>query len=102
MELKLNVSIGATLQVRNAKGEWDWIKPEVGCEIKMVDGEIVIDALQDQFTAMWDNVVGPQFASVVKELISEQAPPAESPKQSEAVERDPNSDAAPATDDYEY
>jgi hypothetical protein len=28
MEIKLNVSIGATLQVRNAKGEWDWIKQE--------------------------------------------------------------------------
>ena len=100
MELKLNVSIGATLQVRNAKGEWDWIKPEVGCEIKLVDGEIVIDALQDQFSAMWDNVVGPQFASVVKELISEQAPAVAS--EPAPVERDPNSDVAPVTGDYEY
>jgi len=98
VELKLNVSIGATLQVRNAKGEWDWIKPEVGCEIKLVDGEIVVDALQDQFSAMWDNIVGPQFASVVKELISEQSPVVEA----SPAERNPDSDVAPTTDDYEY
>jgi len=100
MELKLNVSIGATLQVRNSKGEWDWIKPEVGCEIKLVDGEIVVDALQDQFSAMWDDVVGPQFASVVKELISEQQPAVAS--KPAPVERNPDSDLAPVTDDYEY
>ena len=100
MELKLNVSIGATLQVRNSNGEWDWIKPEVGCEIKMVDGEIVVDALQDQFSAMWDDVVGPQFASVVKELISEQQPAVAS--EPAPVERNPDSDLAPVTDDYEY
>jgi len=29
MEIKLSVSIGATLQVKNAKGEWDWIKPAI-------------------------------------------------------------------------
>jgi len=74
MELKLSVSIGATLQVKNAKGEWDWIKPEVGCEVKLVDGEIKVDVLPEQFAAMWDDIVGPQFSSVVQELIREQAP----------------------------
>lgn len=99
MELKLNVSIGATLQVRNAKGEWDWIKPEVGCEISLMDGEIT-DMIPQQFQDMWDNVVGPQFRNVVSELISEQSTPAPSP---EAVtSRDPDSDVAPVTDDYEY
>jgi hypothetical protein len=77
MEIKLSVSIGATLQVKNAKGEWDWIKPEVGCEVKLVDGEIKADVLPAQFAAMWDDVVGPQFASVVQELINEQSPKAE-------------------------
>ena len=72
MELKLSVSIGATLQVKNAKGEWDWIKPEVGCELKLADGEIDAQALQDRFTTIWDDVVGPQFRSVVLELTSEQ------------------------------
>ena len=99
MELKLNVSIGATLQVRNAKGEWDWIKPEVGCEISLMDGEIT-DMIPQQFQDMWDNVVGPQFASVVKELISEQQPAVAS--EPAPVERNPDSDLAPVTDDYEY
>jgi len=75
MEVKLSVSIGATLQVKNAKGEWDWIKPEVGCEIKLIDGEIN-DSMQTAFVDMWDKVVGPQFQSVVNELISEQTPKA--------------------------
>jgi len=74
MELKLSVNIGATLQVKNARGEWDWIKPEVGCEIKLVDGEIKVESLPTQFAVMWDEVVGPQFAAVVQELINEQTP----------------------------
>lgn len=75
MEIKLNVSIGATLQVKNARGEWDWIKPEVGAEISMPWGEFnAIGDLQHQFTNMWDNVVGPQFRNVVAELIAEQIP----------------------------
>ena len=83
MELKLNVSIGATLQVKNSRGEWDWIKPEVGCEIKLVDGEIKADTLQEQFSAMWDNVVGPQFHNVVQELLADEIPVE---KEVEAVE----------------
>jgi len=71
MELKLSVNIGATLQVKNAKGEWDWIKPEVGCEVKLVDGEIKPDILQIQFAALWDDIVGPQFKNVVTELMSD-------------------------------
>jgi hypothetical protein len=74
MEIKLSVSIGATLQVKNAKGEWDWIKPEVGCEVKLVDGEIKAETLPVQFAAMWDDVVGPQFANVVVELIEGSVP----------------------------
>ena len=87
MEIKLSVSIGATLQVKNAKGEWDWIKPEVGAEVKLLEGDLVdkitlpeneeVDSnmqLQMIFTNMWDEVVGPQFRSVVSELISDQTP----------------------------
>ena len=74
MEIKLSVSIGATLQVKNDKGEWDWIKPEVGCEVKLVDGEIKAEALPEQFAAMWNDVVGPQFANVVTELIEGSVP----------------------------
>ena len=95
MEIKLTVSIGATLQVKNAKGEWDWIKPEVGCEISMLETEIDSNTvkLQKQFSAMWNDIVGPQFESVVAELIGAQAP---------AVERNPDSEVAPVTDDDEY
>jgi hypothetical protein len=73
MEIKLNVSIGATLQVKNAKGEWDWIKPEVGAEVSMPWGEFNrTEELQHQFSSMWNDVVGPQFESVVNELIGKQ------------------------------
>ena len=72
MEIKLSVSIGATLQVKNEKGDWDWIKPEVGCEVKLIDGEIKAETMPTQFAAMWDEVVGPQFASVVQELLTQQ------------------------------
>ena len=82
MELKLSVSIGATLQVKNARGEWDWIKPEVGCEIKLVDGEVT-NNITEAFADMWDNVVGPQFNSVVQELLTEQVPATESTETSE-------------------
>lgn len=75
MELKLSVSIGATLQVKNAKGDWDWIKPEVGAEMLLVESDDLHTVLlQERFTSLWDQVVGPQFASVVRELISEQTP----------------------------
>jgi hypothetical protein len=96
MELKLSVSIGATLQVRNAKGEWDWIKPEVGCEVKLIDGEIKADILPEQFAAMWDDVVGPQFKSVVIELMDDQMPKPE-PDNVESVEVETSSDDQ---DDY--
>jgi len=75
MELKLSVSIGATLQVKNAKGDWDWIKPEVGAEMLLAEGDdLHTTLLQERFTSLWDQVVGPQFASVVRELISDQTP----------------------------
>ena len=78
MELKLSVSIGATLQVKNAKGDWDWIKPEVGAEMLLTEGDdLHTTLLQERFTSLWDQVVGPQFASVVRELISEQTPKVE-------------------------
>jgi len=81
VEVKLSVSIGATLQVKNAKGEWDWIKPEVGAEVKLLEGEHNdMGQVQTAFSRMWDNIVGPQFASVVKELISEQTPKVEDAK----------------------
>jgi len=72
MELKLSVSIGATLQVKNAKGEWDWIKPEVGAEVKLIDGEIETYPTSAYFTQMWDDVVAPQFANVVRDLINDE------------------------------
>ena len=104
MELKLSVSIGATLQVKNAKGEWDWVKPEVGCEIKLVDGEIKVDVLPEQFAAMWDDIVGPQFSSVVQELISEQAPkPVEEATVEETITDDTIiDDSEVVTDEDEY
>jgi hypothetical protein len=99
MEIKLSVSIGATLQVKNAKGEWDWIKPEVGAEVKLIDGEIVAEKLPEQFAILWDEVVGPQFGSVVQELISDQVPVVDSSEEDaeEAeIEEKPNVDS----DDY--
>lgn len=73
MDLKLSVSIGATLQVKNANGEWDWIKPEVGAEISIAKGEVV--DIQEEFSRLWDDIVGPQFKSVVNELLVDQAQP---------------------------
>ena len=74
MELKLTVSIGATLQVKNAKGEWDWIKPEVGAEVLLLNEEVQPDYIQEQFGKLWDNIVGPQFKNVVNDLIVEPLP----------------------------
>jgi hypothetical protein len=71
MELKLSVSIGATLQVKNAKGEWDWIKPEVGAEVNLWENEIAAGNHQAIFAELWDTVVGPQFKNVVSELLAE-------------------------------
>jgi len=93
MEIKLSVSIGATLQIKNAKGEWDWIKPEVGAEVKLLEGEMQGDQAREVFSKMWDDIVGPQFESVVAELLGSQTP---------AVERNPDSEVAPVTDDDEY
>jgi len=81
MEIKLSVSIGATLQVKNARGEWDWIKPEVGAEVKLLEGDIDGTNSKEIFAEMWDNIVGPQFASVVQELIEEQTPKKETPEE---------------------
>ena len=83
MELKLSVSIGATLQVKNAKGEWDWIKPEVGAEVLLNQHDLKQGGddnsmLQGVFTQLWDEVVGPQFATVVHDLIADQTPAIES------------------------
>ena len=77
MELKLTVSIGATLQVKNAKGEWDWIKPEVGAEVLIGEGDP-----QDTFAYLWDEVVGPQFKAVVESLM----PTPETPVELDATE----------------
>jgi len=99
MEIKLSVNIGATLQVKNARGEWDWIKPEVGCEIKLVDGEIKVESLPTQFAVMWDEVVGPQFAAVVQELISEQTPKVEEKTEEVVVEEEQQK---PNTEEEDY
>ena len=105
MEIKLSVSIGASLQVKNSRGEWDWIKPEVGCEVKLIDGEIKADTLPEQFAAMWDDVVGPQFKSVVIELMDDQTPKAEEVEASEELtdiaEGDP-ADEKPNTEEDDY
>jgi hypothetical protein len=110
MELKLSVSIGATLQVKNAKGEWDWIKPEVGAELSITPNELAADLeegedlntrLQSLFGSMWDDVVGPQFKNVVTELIAEPLP-----KAVESTEEETESEATEAdiavTDEEEY
>jgi hypothetical protein len=101
MELKLSVNIGATLQVKNARGEWDWIKPEVGCEISMSKGEINVETLPEQFAVMWDNVVGPQFASVVQELINEQVPKQEAVEET-TTEESFVEDEKPNVDEDDY
>ena len=76
MEIKLTVNIGASLQVRNAKGDWDWVKPEIGAEVKLIEGEVTREYVQETFAKMWDLHVGPQFRNVVNELIGEQLQPA--------------------------
>jgi hypothetical protein len=70
--LKLSVNIGASLQVKNAKGEWDWIKPEVGAELTF---ETYNENTQHYFNELWEEVVGPQFKSVVNSLLNEQSNP---------------------------
>ena len=103
MEIKLNVSIGATLQVKNAKGDWDWIKPEVGAEIKLIEGEIYPELVKDQFSKLWDDVVGPQFASVVKELLDDQVSKKETPEEfREALMNGVNGDLKDEVTVYEY
>jgi len=104
MEIKLSVSIGATLQVKNAKGEWDWIKPEVGAEVSLNQHELKHDnsddnsLLQGVFAQLWDDVVGPQFSSVVQELISDQTTAVE--PAAEATEE--VADEKPNTDEDDY
>lgn len=71
MELKLSVSIGASLQVKNAKGEWDWIKPEVGAEVSLWESEVAAGNHQAIFSELWDTVVGPQFKNVVNDLLDD-------------------------------
>ena len=97
MEIKLSVSVGATIQVKNARGEWDWIKPEVGCEVKLIDGEIKPEIMPDQFAAIWDDIVGPQFSNVVLELLLEQVPDDE-----EEADDDEVADEKPNTDEDDY
>jgi hypothetical protein len=96
MEMKLSVSIGASLQVRNAKGEYDWVKPEVGAEINIPNPTGDMD-MQQIFSDMWDNVVGPQFRSVVSELIGEQNK-SEDEETTEAIE----SEVVAEGDDFIY
>lgn len=103
MEIKLSVSIGATLQVKNARGEWDWIKPEVGAEVKFLEGDSKLETdLQEAFTNMWDNVVGPQFASVVSELLAEQGGGENEADDAEGTPpENPSLETTPTTDPHE-
>jgi len=89
MELKLTVSIGATLQVRNAKGEWDWIKPEVGAEVSLWENEVASANHQAIFSEMWDSVVGPQFKNVVNDLLAEPLPEGAAESESISAEGTP-------------
>lgn len=106
MELKLSVSIGATLQVKNAKGEWDWIKPEVGAEVLLNQHDLKQGGddnsmLQGVFTQLWDEVVGPQFSAVVLDLIADQTPAVEAEKESdEATESEENENKTTDEDEY--
>jgi len=102
MEIKLSVSIGATLQVKNARGEWDWIKPEVGAEVKLLEGDIDSTNSKELFQEMWDNVVGPQFASVVKELLAEQAPKVEEVEESVETEKVEEEVSTTISDEDDY
>jgi hypothetical protein len=107
MEIKLSVNIGATLQVKNSRGEWDWIKPEVGAEIMLNNHELRKgndednSLLQGVFAQIWDDVVGPQFASVVQELINEQSPEAKE-VELDAETKAVFSDEKPNTDEDDY
>ena len=96
MEIRLSVNIGASLQVRNAKGDWDWVKPEVGVEVSIPNPNDDMD-MQQIFADMWDNIVGPQFKTVVNDLVGEQLQPANleettDEQQEEVVNADENSD----------
>jgi hypothetical protein len=112
MELKLSVNIGASLQVKNAKGEWDWIKPEVGAEISLnrddLNSQLLLpqeelvteeEFLQTVFGKLWDNVVGPQFRNVVNELIAE---PVAIEESTEEVVEGETTEEVVVTDEYEY
>ena len=54
--------------------------------------------LQGVFAQLWDEVVGPQFATVVHDLIAEQVPAVE--PIAETTEE--NSDEKPNTDEDDY
>jgi len=98
--LKLSVNIGASLQVKNAKGEWDWIKPEVGAELTF---EAMNENTQHYFNELWDNVVGPQFKSVVDSLLTEQSEPAiEDVEETKTVEGEEEVTEEVVTDEDEY
>jgi hypothetical protein len=75
MEVKLSVSIGATIQ--DPKG--NWIKPEVGAEVVLTE-----ENAQETFAKMWDEIVGPQFRNVVQELIASAPEESESEESSES------------------
>ena len=96
--LKLSVNIGASLQVKNAKGEWDWIKPEVGAELTF---DTYNENTQHYFNELWEQVVGPQFKSVVDSLLGEQAEPAIEDPETEVVEGEETTEEV-ITDEDEY
>lgn len=109
--IKLSVSIGASLQVKNARGEWDWIKPEVGAEISidpeamasqlLLAQEELVDEntfLQLVFGNLWDNVVGPQFKNVVTELVAEPV----KEKVEETVEEEKTEESVVSDEDEYY
>ena len=96
--LKLSVNIGASLQVKNAKGEWDWIKPEVGAELTF---DTYNENTQHYFNELWEQVVGPQFKSVVDSLLGEQSEPViENVEGTETVAEETTEEVVTDEDEY--
>jgi len=109
MELKLSVSIGATLEIVDTKGKNSWIKPEVGAEVSLPQEYLDragsgLSTPTEIFADLWDNVVGPQFKSVVNELLADQIPKEEPfiPTDEEIVEMKEQIAATLEGDQFDY
>jgi hypothetical protein len=65
---KLTVNLDATLAVQNQNGSFNYFKPSVGAEIT-TDEIDDVKVLNQKFEDLYENVIGPNFSSVVTELV---------------------------------